>query len=79
MAGGGEGGARADTYAGYADCVERDPIPAFGRYRLPDLRPKQIDDPAESQAWLRQEQEAARPVVSAAVAGMAPTTQPLRS
>jgi integrase len=33
-----------NTYADYADCVERDLIPAFGRRRLLDLRPKQIDD-----------------------------------
>ncbi|MEV7941153.1 MULTISPECIES: Arm DNA-binding domain-containing protein [unclassified Kitasatospora] len=32
-----------NTYAGYVDCVERDLIPAFGHYRLPDLRPKQIN------------------------------------
>ncbi|MET8630220.1 site-specific integrase [Kitasatospora sp. NPDC004669] len=31
-----------NTYAGYAACVERDLIPAFGHYRLPDLRPKHI-------------------------------------
>ncbi|MFE4599567.1 Arm DNA-binding domain-containing protein [Kitasatospora indigofera] len=31
-----------NTYAGYEACVERDLIPAFGRYRLPDLRPKHI-------------------------------------
>ncbi|WP_406205145.1 site-specific integrase [Kitasatospora sp. NBC_01560] len=33
-----------NTYAGYEDCVERDLVPAFGHYRLPDLCPKQIDD-----------------------------------
>ncbi|MFD7591358.1 tyrosine-type recombinase/integrase [Kitasatospora sp. NPDC059811] len=31
-----------NTYAGYEACVERDLIPAFGHYRLPDLRPKHI-------------------------------------
>ncbi|MDY0810586.1 tyrosine recombinase XerC [Kitasatospora purpeofusca] len=43
-----------NTYAGYADCVERDLIPAFGHYRLPDLRPKQID------AWVSAQQKAGR-------------------
>ncbi|MGE7439461.1 tyrosine-type recombinase/integrase [Kitasatospora sp. NPDC001175] len=32
-----------NTYAGYEACVERDLIPAFGRYLLLDLRPKHID------------------------------------
>ncbi|MCX4688564.1 site-specific integrase [Kitasatospora purpeofusca] len=32
-----------NTYAGYEACVERDLIPAFGHYRLPDLRPKHIE------------------------------------
>jgi integrase len=32
-----------NTYAGYAACVERDLIPAFGHIKLLDLRPKQID------------------------------------
>ncbi|MFF0292846.1 tyrosine recombinase XerC [Kitasatospora sp. NPDC004615] len=32
------------TYAGYAACVERGLIPAFGRHRLLDLRPQHIDD-----------------------------------
>ncbi|WP_441247966.1 hypothetical protein [Kitasatospora sp. McL0602] len=32
----------ANTCAGYAACVERDLIPAFGRLRLLDLRPKHI-------------------------------------
>ncbi|MEV7020599.1 site-specific integrase [Kitasatospora sp. NPDC093558] len=31
-----------NTYAGYEACIERDLIPAFGHYRLPDLRPKHI-------------------------------------
>ncbi|MFJ4596570.1 MULTISPECIES: hypothetical protein [unclassified Kitasatospora] len=31
-----------NTDAGYEACVERDLIPALGRYRLPDLRPKHI-------------------------------------
>lgn len=31
-----------NTYAGYAACVERDLIPTFGHYRLPNLRPKHI-------------------------------------
>ncbi|WP_328954437.1 tyrosine-type recombinase/integrase [Kitasatospora purpeofusca] len=43
-----------NTYAGYADCVERDLIPAFGHYRLPDLRPKQID------TWVSAQQKAGR-------------------
>ncbi|MFE1320922.1 tyrosine-type recombinase/integrase [Kitasatospora phosalacinea] len=43
-----------NTYAGYADCVERDLIPAFGRHRLPDLRPQHIED------WIRTQQEAGR-------------------
>ncbi|MFJ9447785.1 hypothetical protein ACIRRH_39010 [Kitasatospora sp. NPDC101235] len=34
----------ATTYAGYEDCVERNLIPAFGRCRLLDLRPKRIND-----------------------------------
>ncbi len=33
-----------NTFAGYQACVERDLIPAFGHRRLPDLRPKHIDD-----------------------------------
>lgn len=33
-----------NTYAGYAACVERDLIPAFGHLRLLDLRPEHIDD-----------------------------------
>ncbi len=33
-----------NTYAGYQACVERDLIPAFGHRRLPDLRPRHIDD-----------------------------------
>ncbi|WP_371478879.1 hypothetical protein [Kitasatospora sp. NBC_00315] len=32
-----------NTYAGYAACVERDLIPAFGHLRLLDLRPEHID------------------------------------
>ncbi|MDY0811092.1 Arm DNA-binding domain-containing protein [Kitasatospora purpeofusca] len=32
-----------NTYPGYEACVERDLIPAFGHYRLPDLRPKHIE------------------------------------
>ncbi|MFB7666700.1 tyrosine-type recombinase/integrase [Kitasatospora sp. NPDC056138] len=43
-----------NTYAGYADCVERDLVPAFGRHRLPDLGPKHIED------WIRAQQEADR-------------------
>ncbi|MFJ4680306.1 tyrosine-type recombinase/integrase [Kitasatospora sp. NPDC088783] len=43
-----------NTYAGYADCVERDLVPAFGRHRLPDLRPRHIED------WIRAQQEAGR-------------------
>ncbi|MFE4606287.1 tyrosine recombinase XerC, partial [Kitasatospora indigofera] len=43
-----------NTYAGYEDCVERDLIPTFGHYRLPDLRPKQID------AWVSAQQQAGR-------------------
>ncbi|MFG2847126.1 hypothetical protein ACGF12_28710 [Kitasatospora sp. NPDC048296] len=27
-----------NTFAGYADCLERDLIPVFGYYHLPDLR-----------------------------------------
>ena len=38
-----------NTYAGYEDCAERDLIPAFGHYRLPDLCPKHIDDWASAQ------------------------------
>jgi integrase len=33
-----------NTYAGYQAYVERDLIPAFGHHRLPDLRPRHIDD-----------------------------------
>ncbi|MFG2914600.1 tyrosine-type recombinase/integrase [Kitasatospora sp. NPDC048298] len=43
-----------NTYAGYAACVERDLIPAFGRHRLLDLRPKHIDD------WILAQLEAKR-------------------
>ncbi|MFI9274843.1 tyrosine recombinase XerC [Kitasatospora sp. NPDC052896] len=43
-----------NTYAGYADCVERDLIPAFGRRRLLDLRPEHID------AWIIAQQNAGR-------------------
>ncbi|MCC9312440.1 hypothetical protein LN042_36230, partial [Kitasatospora sp. RB6PN24] len=43
-----------NTYAGYADCVERDLIPAFGHHRLPDLRPKHID------CWVAAQQDAGR-------------------
>ncbi|MGW3044329.1 tyrosine-type recombinase/integrase [Kitasatospora sp. NPDC001159] len=43
-----------NTYAGYATCVERDLIPAFGRLRLLDLRPKHIDD------WVTAQLEAKR-------------------
>ncbi|MFJ9775697.1 tyrosine-type recombinase/integrase [Kitasatospora sp. NPDC101157] len=32
-----------NTYVGYEACVERDLIPAFGHYRLPDLRPKHVE------------------------------------
>ena len=43
-----------NTYAGYEDCVERDLIPTFGHYRLPDLRPKHVD------AWVAAQQQAGR-------------------
>ncbi|WP_052681730.1 tyrosine-type recombinase/integrase [Saccharothrix sp. ST-888] len=43
-----------NTYAGYAACVERDLIPAFGRIRLLDLRPKHIDE------WVTAQVEAKR-------------------
>ncbi|MDH6145734.1 integrase [Kitasatospora sp. GP30] len=43
-----------NTYAGYADCVERDLIPAFGHHRLPDLRPKHVD------AWVTAQQNTGR-------------------
>ncbi|MDY0810577.1 N-terminal phage integrase SAM-like domain-containing protein [Kitasatospora purpeofusca] len=33
-----------NTYAGYAVCVERGLVPAFGHLRLFDLRPEHIDD-----------------------------------
>lgn len=43
-----------NTYAGYEARVERDLIPAFGHYRLPDLRPQHIERwiaaPAQGQA-----------------------------
>ncbi|MFJ2781933.1 MULTISPECIES: hypothetical protein [unclassified Kitasatospora] len=40
--------------ARYEDCVERDLIPAFGRCRLLDLRPRQIDD------WVTVQQKTSR-------------------
>ncbi|MFD5566280.1 site-specific integrase [Kitasatospora griseola] len=43
-----------NTYAGYATCVERDLIPAFGHRRLLDLRPKHIDD------WITAQLDAGR-------------------
>ncbi len=43
-----------NSYAGYAGCVERDLIPAFGHYRLPDLRLKHVD------AWVTAQQQAGR-------------------
>ncbi|MER6398417.1 tyrosine-type recombinase/integrase [Kitasatospora sp. NPDC001603] len=43
-----------NTYAGYAACVERDLIPAFGRLRLLDLRPEHVD------AWVSGQLEANR-------------------
>ncbi|MGF1426435.1 site-specific integrase [Kitasatospora sp. LaBMicrA B282] len=33
-----------NTHAGYEACVERDLIPPFGHHRLPDLRPKHVDE-----------------------------------
>ncbi|WP_051836732.1 site-specific integrase [Streptomyces sp. NRRL WC-3742] len=43
-----------NTYAGYEACVERDLIPAFGHYRLPDLRPKHIE------RWIAAQRKAKR-------------------
>ncbi|MFG3056256.1 tyrosine recombinase XerC [Kitasatospora sp. NPDC048239] len=43
-----------NTYAGYAACVERDLIPAFGHLWLLDLRPEHIDD------WVTAQLEAKR-------------------
>ncbi|WP_030396148.1 tyrosine-type recombinase/integrase [Kitasatospora purpeofusca] len=43
-----------NTYAGYKAYVERDLIPAFGRCRLLDLRPKQIE------AWTAAQRKAGR-------------------
>ncbi|MFD4533730.1 MULTISPECIES: tyrosine-type recombinase/integrase [Kitasatospora] len=43
-----------NTYAGYAACVERDLVPAFGHLRLLDLRPEHIDD------WVTAQLEAQR-------------------
>ncbi|MFJ9776899.1 tyrosine-type recombinase/integrase [Kitasatospora sp. NPDC101157] len=43
-----------NTYAGYEDCVERDLIPAFGHFRLPDLRPKHIE------RWIAAQRKAKR-------------------
>ncbi|WP_406194741.1 site-specific integrase [Kitasatospora sp. NBC_01560] len=43
-----------NTYAGYAACVERDLVPAFGHLRLLDLRPEHID------AWVTAQLEAQR-------------------
>ncbi|MFF2954917.1 hypothetical protein ACFVVU_26660 [Kitasatospora sp. NPDC057965] len=43
-----------NTYAGYAACVERDLIPAFGHLRLLDLRPEHVD------AWVSAQLEAKR-------------------
>ncbi|WP_441248187.1 hypothetical protein [Kitasatospora sp. McL0602] len=43
-----------NTCAGYAAFVERDLIPAFGRLRLLDLRPKHIDE------WIAAQLEAGR-------------------
>ncbi|MCX4688624.1 Tn3 family transposase [Kitasatospora purpeofusca] len=43
-----------NTYAGYAACVERDLVPAFGHLRLLDLRPEHIDD------WVTAQLEAKR-------------------
>lgn len=42
----------ANTYAGYVAYMERDLIPAFGRCRLLDLRPKQIE------AWVAAQRKA---------------------
>ncbi|MFE7558190.1 tyrosine-type recombinase/integrase [Kitasatospora sp. NPDC057500] len=44
----------ANTYAGYKAYVERDLIPAFGRCRLLDLRPEQIED------WMAAQRKAGR-------------------
>ncbi|WP_405006812.1 hypothetical protein OHV13_24435 [Kitasatospora purpeofusca] len=43
-----------NTYAGYKAYVERDLVPAFGRCRLLDLRPKQIED------WMAAQRRAGR-------------------
>ncbi|MFG2918617.1 tyrosine recombinase XerC [Kitasatospora sp. NPDC048298] len=43
-----------NTYAGYRAYVERDLVPAFGRCRLLDLRPKQIED------WVAAQRRAGR-------------------
>ncbi|GAA1988479.1 site-specific integrase [Kitasatospora viridis] len=43
-----------NTYAGYEACVERDLIPAFGHFRLPDLRPKHIE------RWIATQRKAER-------------------
>ncbi|MED7947420.1 phage integrase central domain-containing protein, partial [Streptomyces sp. BE303] len=43
-----------NTFAGYAACVERDLVPAFGHLRLLDLRPEHID------AWVAAQLEAQR-------------------
>ncbi|MFE6054885.1 tyrosine-type recombinase/integrase [Kitasatospora sp. NPDC056446] len=43
-----------NTYAGYEACVERDLIPAFGHYRLPDLRPKHVE------RWIAAQRKAKR-------------------
>ncbi|MET8539496.1 tyrosine-type recombinase/integrase [Kitasatospora sp. NPDC004799] len=44
----------ANTYVGYKDYVERDLVPVFGRRRLLDLRPKQIED------WVAAQRKAGR-------------------
>ncbi|MFJ9841628.1 tyrosine-type recombinase/integrase [Kitasatospora sp. NPDC101155] len=43
-----------NTYAGYEASVERDLIPAFGHYRLPDLRPKHVE------RWIAAQRKAKR-------------------
>ncbi len=43
-----------NTYAGYEARVERDLIPAFGHYRLPDLRPQHIE------RWIAAQRKAKR-------------------